>query len=311
MLLNAIYAQIALLALTGVWIALSDRRTVLDTSIKAVATAFFCASLWIGGVWVYPPPVGLLIAGLAFAGLFTFHLRKAVSQTARWRAAISNLPLIVLVPLSTLLAWQGATGRFEPSGEVIALSSPFKSQKGMCVLSGGLTPLLNFHNFQSDRPRDIAQTYGLDIIRVRGSGFRTQPGHYLDPKPRDMKNYAIFDTPVYSPCDGKVVEYENGLPDQPIGRSDKTNTGGNGVVLQCGAYHVHLHHLKQGSVLTQLNETVRTGQQIGLIGNSGNTIEPHLHLHAETVVENGNSKRHGEPVYMSFDGRFMARGSCF
>lgn len=311
MLLNAIYAQIALLVFIGLWIAFSHRRTAFDTSIKLATTAFFCAGLWFGGVWFYPPSTGLLIAALIFIGLFILHVRKPLSKTTPWRTAFSNLPLIVLLPLGGLLAWQGTTGRLEPSGDVIALNSPFKMQNGMCVLSGGLTPLLNFHIFPSDSRRDIAQTYGLDIIRVSANGFRTRSGYSFDPKPDDIKSYAIFDTPVYSPCDGKVVEYENELPDQPIGESDKTNTGGNGVVLQCEAYHVHLHHLKQGSVLTQLNETVRTGQQIGLIGNSGNTIEPHLHLHAETIVENGNSKRHGEPVHMSFNGRFMARGSCF
>ncbi|MEP2101038.1 MAG: M23 family metallopeptidase [Parasphingorhabdus sp.] len=311
MLLDAIYAQITLLILTGLWIAFSKRRTAADTAIKVIATILFCAGLGVGGVWFYPPLSGLLIAALVFVGLFIAHLRKTRSQTTLLRSIISNAPLLILIPLGSFLLWQGTAGRFEPKGDAIALDSPFKSAEGICVLSGGLSPLLNFHNFPSDSPRDIAQTYGLDIIRVGPNGFRTRPEHRLDPKPKDMRHYAMFDTAVYSPCDGKVVEYENDSPDQAIGESDKINTGGNGVVLKCGTHHVHLHHLKHGSVLTQLGEIVKAGQKIGHIGNSGNTIEPHLHIHAETIVEDGNTKRHGNPVHMSFGDRFMARGDCF
>lgn len=311
MLLNAIYAQIALLILTGLWIAFSKRRTTADTAIKVIATILLCAGLGVGGVWFYPPLSGLLIATLILVGLFVAHLRKTQSQTTLLRSIISNTPLLILIPLGSFLVWQGSAGRFEPKGDVIALNAPFKSPEGICVLSGGLSPLLNFHIFPSDSPRDIAQTYGLDIIRVGSNGFRTLSEHRLDPKPKDVRQYAMFDTAVYSPCDGQVVEYENESPDQAIGDSDKINTGGNGVVLKCGTHHVHLHHLKHGSVVPQLGEIVKTSQKIGHVGNSGNTIEPHLHLHAETIVEDGNTKRHGRPVHMSFDGQFMARGNCF
>ena len=94
-------------------------------------------------------------------------------------------------------------------------------------------------------------------------------------------------------------------------RDSKSRTGGNGVVLQCDNYHVHLHHMKKGSVIVELGERVESGQKLGQIGNSGNTLEPHLHLHAETIVEEGNSNLHGEPIHMRFNGKFMARGDCY
>ncbi len=311
MLLKAIYVQIIVLLLTALWFAISKRRSPPDSFLKIFAILLLILGLRFGGVWVYPPVQGLYIVCLIFLGLLVVHLRKSISKTALWRSAFSNVPLLVLFPLGGFLFWQGITGRLTPSGDVIALEVPFKNEDGICVLSGGITPLLNFHIFPSTEPRDIAQTYGLDIIKTRSNGFRTKKGQTFDPKPKMVEYYAMFGVAVYAPCDGKVVEYENDMPDQPIGRSDKTNTSGNGIVLQCGNYHVHMHHLKQGSVLPQLEDSVKVGQQIGEIGNSGNTIEPHLHLHAETVVENGNTNIHGKPVHMQFKGRFMARGDCF
>lgn len=311
MLLKAIYLQIAVLFLTALWLIFSKRRSLLDTFFKTSAIMVLILGLWLGGVWFYPPVYGLFLFGLVIIGLIIWHLRKDVSKTSRWRNVLSNIPLIVLLPLGGYLFLQGFTGRLQPDADFIELTPPFKINEGTCVLSGGLSPLLNFHNFPSQEPRDIAQTYGLDFIKTRSNGFRTTLGNTLNPKPKTPEQYEMFNTAVFSPCDGLVVEYENGLPDQPIGGSDKVNTGGNGIVLACGKYHVHLHHLKQGSVIPQLGEVIEAGQKVGEIGNSGNTIEPHLHLHAETIVESGNTNRHGKPVHMRFNGRFMARGDCF
>jgi len=311
MLLKAIYVQIIVLLLTAVWIAASKRRSQFDSVLKVFAIIVLFLGLWLGGVWVYPPLYGLLIGALALVVLMGMHFRKGITKTAMWRNIVSNIPLLALLPLGGFLLWQGITGRLTPRGDYIALESPFKNEDGICVLSGGISPLLNFHIFPSTDSRDIAQTYGLDIIKTRPNGFRTTKGYTFDPKPKEPEQYAMFGVGIYAPCEGKVVEYENGLPDQTIGGSDKTNTGGNGVVLQCGKYHVHMHHLKQGSVLPRMEDEVKVGQKIGEIGNSGNTIEPHLHLHAETVVETGNTNVHGKPVHMQFSGRFMARGDCF
>jgi len=264
-----------------------------------------------GGVWVYPPAYGLLIIALIFLGMTVFHFSKPVTSITRWKMFVSNTLVLVIFPIGCFLIWQGYTGRQTPVGEFVELDPPFKSQQGACVLSGGISPILNFHIFPSESPRDLAQQYALDIIKIGSTGFRTVEGYTLNPKPTNVEAYEMFDTPVLSPCNGTVVEYENDLPDQPIGGSDKVRTGGNGVVLQCGNYHVHLHHMKKGSVLVELGDQIKNGQTLGHIGNSGNTLEPHLHLHAETIVKLGDTSRHGKPIHMRFGGKFMARGDCF
>ena len=310
MLLNAIVAQIVVLLITALWLALSNRRSSGDTTLKLVTIVCLFLGLYLGGVWVYPPSYGLAVTALLFTFLMAVHFRKTPTSTSTTRNIFNALPVAILLPLSLFLLWQGAIGRLDAKGEIIDLESPFKSENAICVLSGGLSPLLNFHNFPSDKQGDIAQTYGLDFIKRTNSGFRTLAPNTWNPKPTKLDAYAMFEEPVFAPCEGLVVEQHALRPDQAIGESDKINTSGNGVVLQCGDYHVHLHHFKQGTVLPALGDRVSVGQKIGLIGNSGNTIEPHLHLHVETVVEQGKPRVHGKPVHMRFNGRFLARGDC-
>ena len=60
--------------------------------------------------------------------------------------------------------------------------------------------------------------------------------------------------------------------------------GGNGVVVKIrpGVFG-HYYHLQPGSVRVEVGQRVRTGQKLGLLGNTGNTTGPHLHY--ETRVD--------------------------
>ncbi len=55
---------------------------------------------------------------------------------------------------------------------------------------------------------------------------------------------------------------------------------GNHVILDLGerTYAVYAH-IRRGSLTVKAGDTVRAGQEIGRVGNSGNTTEPHLHFH--------------------------------
>ena len=44
-------------------------------------------------------------------------------------------------------------------------------------------------------------------------------------------------------------------------------------------------HLQPGSLRVKTGDKVRGGQVLGLVGNSGNSTEPHLHFH----ISDGNS----------------------
>lgn len=53
------------------------------------------------------------------------------------------------------------------------------------------------------------------------------------------------------------------------------------MFVDTGREIVELAHLRPVSLTVSRGDTVRAGQLIGETGNSGNTSEPHLHLHAE------------------------------
>lgn len=89
--------------------------------------------------------------------------------------------------------------------------------------------------------------------------------------------------------------------------TDTDNLAGNHVVIACQDARVVLAHMQEGSVTVRVDETVTSGQLIGAVGNSGNTPEPHLHIHA-VKAESGDILN-GEGVPILFDGEFEIRNS--
>ena len=172
------------------------------------------------------------------------------------------------------------------------------------VASGGSQALMNPHMkvAQPGLEHWRGQLWALDIVELYPSGNRAR-GLY----PTALDRFAIFDTPVYAPCDGQVAAVETTLPDLVPPARDTTNKAGNYVMLRCGPQaYVLLAHLKQKSVTVQPGDAVSVGARLGAIGNSGNSWEPHLHVNAQrgpgdaTILDTA-------PRPMTFDGRFPTR----
>jgi hypothetical protein len=89
--------------------------------------------------------------------------------------------------------------------------------------------------------------------------------------------------------------------------ADRQHLAGNFVFLDCGTAHVLLGHLRQGSVSVRPGDRVTTGQRLGAIGNSGNSDEPHLHVHAQKATTGTRSLLDARPVPVTFYGRSLAR----
>ena len=70
--------------------------------------------------------------------------------------------------------------------------------------------------------------------------------------------------------------------DEPIGKTGVTPPHGNHIVLELGDHrYAVMAHLKQGSAQVSKGERVRLGQQIATVGDSGNSLWPHLHFHVQ------------------------------
>jgi hypothetical protein len=180
-----------------------------------------------------------------------------------------------------------------------AVTLEFPLQGGtFYVAQGGSNALLNGHH------RYGSQTYAVDVLRVDRAGRRAR-GVY----PADVSRYLIWGETVHSPCDGTVAAAVDGLPDvRPGSPADASHPAGNHVYIDCRdqGVQVLLAHMLAGSMQVAAGDDVAAGDPVGRAGNSGNTSEPHLHIHARTggTLEDPSS---GSGVPILFKGRFLVR----
>jgi murein DD-endopeptidase MepM/ murein hydrolase activator NlpD len=78
---------------------------------------------------------------------------------------------------------------------------------------------------------------------------------------------AASGTPVVAPYRGDVVAVQY-----------QAKGAGRYVVIDGEDYDYVFMHLRTGSVVVQEGETVRSGQQIGQVGSTGESSGPHLHF---------------------------------
>ena len=140
--------------------------------------------------------------------------------------------------------------------------------------------------------------YAIDIIEIGKQGNRAT--NFL---PESLDQYHIFGDAVYSPCSGKVISAVDGLPDNMPPKVDREHTAGNHIVIECKNVQVLLAHLKKGSVKIETGESVKEGQRIGEVGNSGNSDEPHLHIQANRLDD--------QPVAILFGERFASTNDLY
>lgn len=126
----------------------------------------------------------------------------------------------------------------------------------------------------------IAQRFAIDYVRVDTAG-RTVNG--------DRANNANFyaqNADAIAVADGIVVATKDSIPENVPGITSRAvpitleTVGGNFVILDIGGGRYAFYaHLRPGSLRVRTGDRVRRGQVLGLVGNSGNSTEPHLHFH--------------------------------
>src|SRR5690606_21067659 len=141
----------------------------------------------------------------------------------------------------------------------------------------------------------------VDIVRIDGLGRRAS-----GMLPRDPASYLIFGDTVYAPCPGRVVAAVDGIEDLPVPLTDRAHMAGNHVLLDCSGIWILLGHLQMGTVAVKTGDTVALGAPLGLVGNSGNTNEPHLHVHAQRPGT-PEAPISGEPITVTFGGEYLWR----
>jgi murein DD-endopeptidase len=126
----------------------------------------------------------------------------------------------------------------------------------------------------------IAQRFAIDWVQLFEEG-RTFRGD-----PRNNASYRAFGAQVLAVADGIVLDTLDGVPENvpdPVARAvsiTPATVSGNYVLVDLGdhAYAVYAH-LQPGSLTVKRGDRVRRGQTLALVGNTGNSSEPHLHFH--------------------------------
>ena len=89
---------------------------------------------------------------------------------------------------------------------------------------------------------------------------------------------------VLAAAGGVVTARRDGEPDFAVGAFDARlvkddKACGNGVVIRhAGGWETQYCHMRQGSVSVRIGQVVRTGDRLGLVGQSGDAAFVHLHL---------------------------------
>ncbi|OUC78700.1 M23 family metallopeptidase [Gordonia lacunae] len=124
----------------------------------------------------------------------------------------------------------------------------------------------------------LAQRYAVDWEQAAADG-RIFVGDEKNPA-----SYRIFGDDVLAVADGTVVVSRNDLPEQTPGEYPDglpiDDADGNNLVLDIGnGFYVNYAHMQPGSVRFGAGDRVRRGDVLGKVGNSGNSVAPHLHVH--------------------------------
>lgn len=253
------------------------------------------------GAWAMVP-TGYYWRDIVLAG-FVIVMLKSLFQKRRYLLPgwyrLRNLLSLLVVGLVCTAQTIDLYYSYRSSGQVpegVELDFPLKNGS-FYIVQGGNDPLLN-HHYEIN-----PQKYAIDIVQLNQLGLRCNTLYA-----GDLSDYNIFGQTVYSPCDGQIVrlinEYENFAPSVMV----PDHPAGNYLAIQIGNSNrfVILAHLLKDNFLVNKNDFVKKGQPLAQVGNSGNTSEPHLHMH---VVEafTDDLLFDGQGVPMRFKGEFLIR----
>ncbi len=154
----------------------------------------------------------------------------------------------------------------------------------------------------------IAQRFAIDYVKL-GDNNQTFSGDRLK-----NESYYAYGADAIAVGDGVVVATKDSIPQNIPGPASRAvpitleTVGGNHVIIDLGGGRYGFYaHLQPGSLRVKNGDRVRRGQVVGLVGNSGNSTEPHLHFH----LSDGTSPLGSEGIPYGVDFEVVGRCRTF
>ncbi len=197
------------------------------------------------------PPAG---AGVRFGGGSLAERNAPDGPSPADQAAID----------AALAAYESAFGPVSTTGTADASAPPLP----FFPMSGWLYEDLYVRNFV-----DLDPTFGILDYLCGSFTYNTHAG--IDAHVPTFE-YQTIGVPVYAALDGTVIVAIDGYFDMetvPVGQPSNVVAIDHG-----GGWVTWYFHLKKNSVAVTVGQPVKSGQQIGLVGSSGNSSGPHLHF---------------------------------
>ena len=204
-------------------------------------------------------------AGRAVPTRVTNRIQYAIPADARFRSLIGS---------TTVTAPRLRTDQRAP----VVIAPPLRGS-GWVDLNGCCSDPTSPHRstvLSQNGTYVTPEIFAIDWIRLVDGRLYTGDGKHNG-------DWPAYGAPLYAVADGTVVSTVNNLPDIPPravpNLTGPQEYGGNSVCIKIGQHRYAVYaHLQPGSVRVRRGQRVRTGQIIGLLGNSGNTSAPHLHF---------------------------------
>jgi hypothetical protein len=200
--------------------------------------------------------VGTLAVGWSLLALFP---RRTIGIANNLALAVCSLVIALMWVMPLVNA----------SSARVSLSLPVDAP--LLVFQGGRTPLTNHHYLTP------GQRHALDLVALDGSGVAID-----EQRPEGNAQVFGYGLPVVAPISGEIALVKEGYSDE---KGDVSNPAGNHVVIRTEAgVFVLMAHLKHESITVKSGQRVATGDQIGQLGNSGNSSMPHLHIQVQDAA---------------------------